>query len=168
MLENKEIWKDCKGYEGKYQVSSLGRVWSVKNQRVLKTYDGNGYKKVDLIAKNGKRKKEYIHRLVALAFLPTPKDGENVVNHKNGIKYDDRVENLEWTDTKGNNQHSYRVLDQINGTFPAKAVICVETGKKYRSIAEAKEDTGATSISQVCRGLRKTSGGYHWRYADEN
>ena len=82
MLENSEIWKDVKGYEGLYQVSNLGRIWNVKTQRILKPIDtGRGYFRVHLTAKNGKRKQELIHRLAAIAFIPNP-FGLPQVNHK--------------------------------------------------------------------------------------
>ena len=112
-----EIWKDCKGYEGLYQVSSLGRVWSVRKQRYLsqnrKTGSNEGYMEVVLIAKNGKKKYERVHRLVAIANL----DNLNsfpVVNHLNGIKDDNRVENLEWTTVRGNTKHA---IDNDLGGF---------------------------------------------------
>ena len=105
----KEIWKDCKGYEGLYQVSNQGRIWSVRKQRYLsqnrKTGSNEGYMEVVLIAKNGKKKYERVHRLVALAFLDNP-NSFPVVNHLNGIKDDNRVENLEWTTVRGNTKHA--------------------------------------------------------------
>lgn len=107
MLENKEVWRDCKGYEGKYQVSNMGRVWSAtrqqyKNQRINK----DGYYRVGLVAKNGKIKTEMVHRLVALAFLDKP-DGCNIVNHIDGNIHNNCVDNLEWTTVQGNTKHAY-------------------------------------------------------------
>ena len=109
IMENCEIWKDCKGYEGLYQVSSLGRIWSVRKQRYIKSYKktgkNEGYLEIQLVAKNGKIKYERVHRLVALAFIPNP-NNYTIVNHLNGIKDDNRVENLEWTTVQGNTQHA--------------------------------------------------------------
>ncbi len=166
-MEKYEIWKDCKGYEGKYQVSNRGRVWSVYKQRVMKPYMGNGYLKVDLIAKNGKRKKEYVHRLVALAFIDNL-NNHPIVNHIDGNKQNNLVENLEWITQQKNMQHSYYILNNTTGTshIPRKC-FCIETGVIYPSISEAKRQTGASHISEVCSGKQKTSGGYHWRYCDE-
>ena len=98
MMEIKEIWKDCKGYEGLYQVSNLGRVWDIKLQRYLKgSYDKDGYIQVYLTAKNGKVKMERVHRLVALVFLDNPNNYPQV-NHKDKNKGSNCVDNLEWCD----------------------------------------------------------------------
>ena len=92
-----EIWKDVKGYEGDYQVSNLGRLKSLKRNKELimsQSTDKEGYKVIKL-TKYGVEKMYKVHRLVAIAFL----ENENTlpqVNHKNEIKSDNRVENLEW------------------------------------------------------------------------
>ena len=99
MMEIKEIWKDCKGYEGKYQVSNLGRVWSIGSQKYLKgSYDKDGYIQVYLTAKNGKVKMEKVYRLVALVFLDNPNNYPQV-NHKDKNKQNNCVDNLEWCDS---------------------------------------------------------------------
>ena len=95
-MEIKEVWKDCKGYEGLYQVSNYGRVWSVKGQRYFTgSVNNRGYYATTLTAKNGKRKTEMIHRLVALAFLNNPNNYPQV-NHKDENKLNNCVDNLEW------------------------------------------------------------------------
>ena len=97
-----EIWKDCKGYEGLYQVSDNGIVWSVRSQKKLKpAMNTKGYLFVSLYARNGKIKNEYIHRLVALAFLENPNNYPQV-NHKDEDKHNNTVENLEWMTCKDN------------------------------------------------------------------
>lgn len=105
MLENRnevETWKDIKGYPG-YQISNLGRIWSVKSHKYLSPFTNNrGYKVINIIAINGKRKGELIHRLVALAFIDNP-EGKPEVNHINHIRDDNRVENLEWVTHSENN-----------------------------------------------------------------
>jgi len=100
-----EIWMDVKGFEGLYKVSSLGSVFMVKkarNQTLLKVK--NGYILCDL-SKNGNKKRISVHRLVSLHFIDNPENKEQV-NHKNGIKTDNRVENLEWMTSSENQRHS--------------------------------------------------------------
>lgn len=166
MLENKEIWKDVKGYEGLYQISNMGRVWSVRKQNYLRPYEANGYLKVSLIAKNGKLKREYVHRLVALAFIDNP-DNLPVVNHKDGNKNNNDVNNLEWVTRSYNVYHSYHVL---NNKGCCKPVLCVELDKVFESGAEAAKYLNlksSTAISECCNNKRgkKTAGGYHWSWA---
>jgi hypothetical protein len=138
-----ETWKDCKGYEGKYQVSNLGRVWSVGRQQYLKgSVDKDGYLKVQLTAKNGKRKLEFIHRIVALTFIPNP-TGMPVVNHKDENKQNNCVDNLEWCTTLYNNIYS-----------KGKAVRCVELNKIFDCSQTAMRELNidGSSIRKCCKG----------------
>jgi hypothetical protein len=121
--------KDIKGWEGKYAVTDDGRVWSHKRIIATKsrhgkdmhkscgglwlatntTKDGKWYMSVVLgNKKTGLRKGYKIHRLVAEAFIPNPKNLKEV-NHKNGIKTDNRIENLEWCTRKQNLAHGYKI-----------------------------------------------------------
>lgn len=113
-----EIWKDIKGYEGFYQVSSLGRVRSLDrivhfkdgkrsrhyNGQILKQKYHNGYPMVNLL-KNKHIDTVYIHRLVIETFVP-PLEGKSWCNHKNGVKSDNRVEKLEWCTPSENKIHA--------------------------------------------------------------
>lgn len=115
-----ETWKDIEGYEALYQVSDIGRVRSldrfgkgrgdVQSRRVfhgqilLQPIYRDLYPSVSL-CKNGKVKRFYTHRLVALAFNPNP-SGKPQINHINGVKTDNRAENLEWCTTQENSMHS--------------------------------------------------------------
>ena len=104
MLENEskmEIFKDIPGYPY-YQISNLGRVWNAKTQRYLKASKmGNGYYQINLVAMNGKRKKELIHRLVAITFIPNP-DKLPEVEHKDRNRANNNVENLCWVNRSTN------------------------------------------------------------------
>ena len=114
---NKEVWKDIKGYEGKYQVSNLGRVKSlylinrqakIPREKILKLgHNLQGYPQIHLCKDNKTSKSIFVHKLVAEAFIPNP-DNLPVVNHKNEIKTDNRVENLEWCTQKNNVQLFYK------------------------------------------------------------
>lgn len=102
-----ERWVNCLGYEGKYEVSDLGRVRNSVTGRVLKPQPfPNGYRFVTL----GRGNCELIHRLVAKAFIP----GNHAlqVNHKDGKREHNAAPNLEWTTCSDNHRHSYRELDR--------------------------------------------------------
>lgn len=105
----REIWKDIEGYEGLYQISNLGRVKSFKRYsegKILKARKvTKGYLQVTLL-KNGKGKNKKVHRLVAQAFIMNPNNCPQV-NHINGNKTDNTVQNLEWVTNKENVQHAW-------------------------------------------------------------
>lgn len=102
-----EIWKDVVGYEGLYQVSNNGRVKSLTNTCIRKTHlDANGYELVTL-NKNGRKTHKRIHRIVAEAFIECPNTKLDV-NHKDGNKLNNSVENLEWCTRSQNVTHAFR------------------------------------------------------------
>ena len=189
----KEIWKDIPDYEGLYQASNLGRIKSLKRyvitkhgyqlpviQKILKQITSNcGYKRVEL-NRNGKGKLHSVHRLVAKTFLKDYNE-KLQVNHKNGIKSDNNVLNLEMVTAKENQIHSYHVLKtkpSMQGHFGSNHVRAVKinqydiTGEYIRtwdSLVEASKnlDISACCISNACGNRRKSAGGYIWKYAEK-
>lgn len=171
-----EIWKDIKGYEGKYQVSNMGRVKSVERirkgksgsnvyvpEKLLKCKnDKDGYKECALCSGTHKKQKSYrVHRLVAEAFLPNP-NNYPIINHRNEIKSDNRVENLEWCTNRYNMIYSCG-KPIIQFTKDGEFV------QKWDCITDAKNNLQikGSVISKCCRGEYKTVKGYKWGYADD-
>lgn len=176
-----EEWRDIKGFEGLYQVSNMGRVKCLphivragKNkqrmltEKILTPWKTKfGYLHINL----GRNKKFAIHRLVATAFIENEKKLPDV-NHKDENKANNKAENLEWCN------HSYNAL---YGTCQErllkhknKAVAMIDKDtlsviKVFESMKIAMRETGVnkSTISQICRGLKRTGGGYIWKYAEK-
>ena len=167
-MKNKEIWKDIEGYEGLYAISSQGRCWSYKSRIFLNPINNKGYLRVRLY-KNKKYKQHYVHRLVAKTFIPNPNNYLEI-NHKNEIKTDNCVGNLEWCDRSYNvnygNRNAKNRKTILNYKAFSKPIKCIETNVIYPSMSEAtrKTNVNLSHICSVCKGKRKTTGGYHWEY----
>ncbi len=175
-----EEWKEIEGYNGVYQVSSFGRIKSlgfnnhpeaIKAQRFPK----NGYLLVSLWKAN-KEKKPLVHRLVARAFIKNP-ENKKTVNHKKGIKIDNRFHQLEWNTQSENSLHSYselgRVVKGIKGKDNSRAKAVIQYDKMgtqlahFDTVTEAAQSvlTTPTHISAACRGKYKLVRGFKWSYA---
>lgn len=155
-------WRPVVGYEGLYSVSSNGDVRNDVTGLLLSSNSlvGSGYTKASL-HKDGQRKQTTVHRIVAEAFLE--KTGEEV-NHKNGIKTDNRVSNLEWCSRSHNVNHSYYELG--NYVNPIEAVSASSGAvEKFRSVEEAVRDGGFDSahIYRCLNNPHKTHKGFHFR-----
>ena len=179
-----EIWKDIKGYEGLYQVSNLGRVkslrrWAgnqysnkfIKREKILKhSTEKGGYYHYTL-RKDGKETKGREHRLVAEAFIPNP-NNYPCINHKDENIKNNNVNNLEWCTYKYNNNYGKHKERQVKSHKPFKKTIVLQYNlkgnfiKEWDSIKEAEDyyKTSKNTISQCCKGLQKTAGGFVWRY----
>ena len=152
-------WRPVEGYEELYAVSDEGEVISYHK---LKPRENNaGYLAVVLCKANHKPKQHFIHRLVASAFLPND-DNLLQVNHKDKDRHNNNVENLEWCTPKDNNLHAH-------GRRVSQYYLFGNKLAEYSSLYVASAITGiATSaISHCCRGDSKTSGGFVWKYTEE-
>ena len=170
-----ENWKEIAEYEGLYEVSDMGRVRSLKfgKEKILKPRKHTcGYLHVNL-CKDGHVKTLKVHRVVAEAFIPNPQ-GLDTVNHKDEVKTNNTVSNLEWMSLKDNinyGTHNKRVSEaNINHPSHSKQVqMCDRKGNllaAFPSLREAERVTGIdhSHISSCCNGKLKSAGGYKWRY----
>lgn len=166
-----EIWKDIPGYE-KYQISNLGNF--KKGKQKLKTHKNkrNGY--IYIAVYNGKYKLFRVHKLVAQLFIANP-ENKPFVNHIDGNKENNKIENLEWCTQKENVKHAIEVLkvDYSKGIekthLKSQKKIIRSDGKTYNSIKEAKKDLNNehAHIVEVCQGKLKKTCGYGWQYLKE-
>lgn len=159
-----EVWKPIKGYEGLYEISSIGNIRSSKFNRVkTSSPDKDGYLVISLW-KNNKQRRFRMHRLVAQAFIPNPNNYPQI-NHINEIKDDNRIENLEWCTQKYNNMHGSRLKNLRRRV--AQYSLNGELIKIWDSITSAGNYFGVnTPIIYTCQGKRNKAYGYIWRYVD--
>ena len=174
MAKEIEVWKDIPKFEGLYQASNLGRIKSLpklvnnrfkdisKAERILKPSKGkNGYLRVVLM-KDGIKKYCLVHRLIAKTFLPNNLKLEQV-NHKNEIKTDNRVENLEWCTVSYNKRYSVaKKIEQYD--LDGKYI------KTWNCIRDVEEELNIknNNLDHCLKKRNKTAGGFIWRYANEN
>ena len=186
-----KAWKEIKGYEGRYLISSSGDVISLKyrgghfSKMLTWKINNKGYAWVEL-RKNGIKEQKLVHRLVAENFIENP-DGLNLINHKDENKLNNDVENLEWCDYSYNvlyslERHPERCRGNKGGNKGGIRRGCnygltvVQLDQNGNTIREWKNtrtiflETGMSdwSIAEVCRGNRHTAYGYLWRYANKD
>jgi hypothetical protein len=175
----KEIWKDVIGFEGSYQVSNMGNIKSLEREikhfrgglmtlkeRILNPCANSKGYSIAILSKENKRHVKSMHRLVASAFIHNH-ENKITVNHKNGIKNDNRLINLEWATVSENVKHAYD--SKLKYPYQKKISQFTLDGqyiKSFDSIIQVQRELGinGSHISSVCKGKRKTTGGYIWKY----
>lgn len=163
-----EEFRQIKGYEGLYEVSNKGRVYSHISKKFMTTNTlRNGYPSV-LLSKGKEEVFKFIHRLVAEAFVPNP-NNYPVVNHKDENRTNNAAENLEWCTTKYNLNYGSRnkKLSESLGI----PIVCIDrfgTKTRFKSARDAAKKLGilTTSICNAVKGRAKTAGGYFWKYSE--
>ena len=189
----KEVWKDIKGYENLYQVSNYGNVKSLDryiknkngkmqfyNEKILRPNDSKGYLKVTL-SKNNRQRTFRIHVLVAKTFISNP-ENKPEVNHKDGNKHNNHIDNLEWNTRRENEIHAYQnglakpskkqkeaVAKYAKENYSKKIIQYDLNGnfiKEWNSMADIWRELGirASLICRCCKGLRTHTYGYIWKY----
>lgn len=169
----KEIWKNIKGFSGRYQVSSFGRIRSFckyDNGEILRNNaDSNGYESIQLSSAQ-RVYRHRIHRLVANAFLKKEKN-KNEVNHKDGNKKNNCVENLEWVNRSENNKHAYnngfKVPFILKGEQHGRAKLSDIDVLKIRSLYKPREislNMLAVRFSVSKRSVGRIIHGFSWAH----
>ena len=170
-----EIWKPVVGWEGIYEVSNLGKVRNMYGV-ILIGWKTKDYHYISL-SKNGKNKKYRVHRLVAQAFIPNPKNLP-VVNHIDENKLNNCVDNLEWCTQEENVCKYFGTKPKIKKPkikdyHIAKPILQLDKNgnfiKKWKSMMEIERNLNIKSgnISLCCNGKKPSAKGYIWRYANK-
>lgn len=169
-----EIWKDIPGFEGKYQASTMGNIKSLNRQEYSSRYNSRGYTVQERILKprkcgkngkylsvvlykNGEKYNCRIHRLVCLTFLGY---SDLTINHINENTTDNKLSNLEYLTNADNLRYSK--CKKVNQYTTNGALI-----KCWDSVIDAQKQLHISHISDVARNIRKTAGGFIWRYEGE-
>lgn len=160
--------RDIPGFEGKYAITTDGDVWSYCDQIFMSAWVHNcGYLIVSLQENKdfGKQKNYRVHRLVAMTYIPNP-EGKEEVDHINGNRKDNRVENLRWVSSAENKANA-----QFKGSKKIRTKVrCVETGEVFKSMVQAAQFAGINryGINLCLLGKQLTAGGYHWERVYED
>lgn len=148
----------------RYLISTLGRVANRDTNYILSGGESNGYPTVLVVDDNGKAGRNYVHRLVAYAFIPNP-ENKPTVNHKNHIRYDNQISNLEWATYAEQNQHRLKplriqALRVIQKNYDGVVV------KIWDSARQVMETLGLMSIPKYLTGISRHPN-YIWEYDNE-
>lgn len=182
MKQTSEEWRPVKGYEGKYEVSNLGRVrscdrsyqqkgrWGMmtinRKGKMLVPQLSNGYERV-LLSEHQRTKNEFVHRLVAMAFVPNP-DNKPFINHKDENRRNNVPDNLEWVTTAENNLYGSHVeRTQSANIVNRRKIQQIKDGvvvATFESVTDAHRKTGIpiSSISQSLNGKLSHTHGYQF------
>lgn len=167
------VFKDIDGFAG-YKISDTGEIFSTKTNKIIsQSFDKDGYFRT-AIYKDGKRVNVKTHRLVATSFISNP-ENKPLINHKDGDKTNNNVDNLEWCTQSENMLHSFRVLGNMGllgdaSPLSRKIVQISNDGiivNTFGSIREAERVTKIvrSTISKCCKDPSKTAGGFRWTFA---
>lgn len=166
-----EVWKEIPFANGEYLVSNNGKVKTAKTGRVLApAIDARGYERVCLFKVHRDRRYK-VHRLVAITFIPNP-DGKEQVNHKDGDKRNNNVENLEWMTNAENMHHSienglHDGLQRFRDSKKKRVIAThIDSGEVivFDSVLSAKTAIGTCHIQEVINGTRSQAKGYTFRF----
>lgn len=166
----KEQWKDVPGFEGKFQVSTRIRLRNLITGNILKPHlHHSGYYTICFKHK-GKPKYLSRARVVGLTWIPNP-DNKKEINHKNGIKTDDRIENLEWVTPSDNILHYYYTLDKGGKRSVIQMDMSGNEIKTWPSISMAVKSLNNPKASMGnivtnCKGKNHYAYGFKWKYAE--
>lgn len=170
-----EEWKNIVGFND-YMISNYGRVKSLKRgSNILLPDNRAGYYCVTLYDNNNRKKKKYIHRLVAEHFVKNKNNENDVVNHIDCDKHNNQYTNLEWVTASQNTLHAYEngcIKRNKNPNYAyGKEIIQIDTTTNkvlntyYSTSSAAKAVNGnRTNISRTCKGMYKTYKGYIWKF----
>lgn len=170
------MWYDLKGFEDRYMINKNGEIYSKLKQIIMKnSIDKNGYKIIHLSKSSTEKKNFKVHRLVAIQFIPT-KDETLQVNHKDGIKSNNTVSNLEWITCKENINHAHKnklatnkhkrvPVEQydMDWNFIARYNSCKEAGLKTGINPCNIEEVISGRIPKNRPNPRQSAGGYRWK-----
>lgn len=140
-----------------YEIGDKGTIISHRNgspKKLKGKYDKDGYKEYQLRSNDGKRKYRRGHRLVGLAFLGEPPSNEHVINHKNGIKDDNRLENLEWVTISENTLHGYRELGRAPSKHSSISTVIYTKDHEIVGIFSSNKEAAEflnTSLANLCK-----------------